>query len=58
MPRWKRWGACTLAGLTLSGILPAVACAALTAVCDTVGWWLMLPLLAAEFAIIWRAIFR
>lgn len=58
MPRWKRWGVYALAGLTFSGILPMGACAALTTVCDAVGWWLLLPLLAAECAFIWRVIFR
>ena len=58
MPRWKRWGIYALAGLTFSGILPMAACAALTAICDAVGWWLLLPLTAAECAFIWRVIFR
>lgn len=58
MPLWKRWGVYALAGLTLSGILPMAACAALTTICDSVGWWLLLPLIAAECAFIWRVIFR
>uniref|UniRef100_UPI00359C304D hypothetical protein n=1 Tax=Collinsella bouchesdurhonensis TaxID=1907654 RepID=UPI00359C304D len=58
MPRWKRWGVYALAGLTFSGILPMAACAVLTTVCDAVGWWLLLPLIAAECTFIWRVIFR
>ena len=58
MPRWKRWGVYALAGLTFSGILPMAACVALTTICDAVGWWLLLPLVAAECAFFWRVIFR
>ena len=58
MPRWKRWGIYALAGLTFSGILPMALATALIEVCDAVGWWLLLPLVAAECAFFWRVIFR
>lgn len=58
MPRWRRWGIYALAGLTFSGILPMALATALIEVCDAVGWWLLLPLVAAECAFIWRVIFR
>lgn len=50
LPRWKRWGLCALATLTITGILPMLACAALFAVCDVVGWWLPLAALGAMAA--------
>ena len=58
MPRWKRWSVYALAGLTFSGILPMAAAGLLFAACDAVGWWLLLPLAAAECAFIWQVIFR
>lgn len=58
LPRWKRWGIYALAGLAFSGILPMALATALIEVCDAVGWWLLLPLVAAECAFIWRVIFR
>lgn len=50
LPRWKRWGLCALATLTITGILPMLACAAIFAVCDVVGWWLPLAVLGAMAA--------
>ena len=58
MPRWKRWGLYALMALTMSGVLPMLAAGLLIEVCDAVGWWLLLPLIAAECAFIWRVIFR
>lgn len=40
LPRWKRWGLCAIATLTITGILPTLMIAGLFAVCDLVGWWL------------------
>lgn len=56
LPRWKRWGFGLFAALLLSGILPALGACLLEAVCEVVGWWLLLPLLAAELYAIWRVI--
>ena len=50
LPRWKRWGLCAIATMTLTGVLPMLACAALFAVCDVVGWWLPLAALGAMAA--------
>lgn len=50
LPRWKRWGLCALATLTITGILPMLACAAIFAVCEVVGWWLPLAALGAMAA--------
>lgn len=58
MPRWKRWGIYALCALIMTGVLPMLAAGLLIEVCDAVGWWLLLPLIAAECAFIWRAIFR
>ena len=58
MPRWKRWGIYALGALIMTGVLPMLAAGLLIEVCDAVGWWLLLPLIAAECAFIWRAIFR
>lgn len=58
LTRWKRWGIYALAGLAFSGILPMALATALIEVCDAVGWWLLLPLVAAECAFFWRVIFR
>lgn len=54
MPRWKRWGLYALAALTMSGIIPALACNALLWLCETVGWWLLVPL----YVVVWRALWR
>ena len=58
MPRWKRWGIYAFGVLIMTGVLPMLAAGLLIEVCDAVGWWLLLPLIAAECAFIWRAIFR
>ena len=50
LPRWKRWGLCAIAAMTITGVLPMLACAALFAVCDVVGWWLPLAALGAMAA--------
>ena len=54
LPRWKRWGACILGGLTISGILPMAAAGLLIELCDLVGWWLLVPL----YIVIGRAVWR
>lgn len=54
MPRWKRWGLYALAALTMSGIIPALACNALLWLCESVGWWLLVPL----YVVVWRALWR
>ena len=54
MPRWKRWGLYALAALTMSGIIPAIACNALLLLCETVGWWLLVPLYVVAGRALWR----
>lgn len=54
MPRWKRWGLYALAALTMSGIIPALACNALLWLCESVGWWLLIPI----YVVVWRALWR
>lgn len=54
MPRWKRWGLYALAALTMSGIIPALACNALLWLCETVGWWLLVPLYVVVGRALWR----
>lgn len=56
MPRWKRWGLYALAALTMSGIIPALACNALLWLCETVGWWLLVPLYVVVGRALWRVI--
>lgn len=54
MPRWKRWGLYALAALTMSGIIPALACNALILLCESVGWWLLVPLYVVVGRALWR----
>ena len=54
MPRWKRWGLYALAALTMSGIIPALACNALLWLCESVGWWLLVPLYVVVGRAFWR----
>lgn len=56
MPRWRRWGLYAIGALTMSGILPALACSALLWLCDTLGWWLLVPLCIAIGRALWRAV--
>lgn len=56
MPRWKRWGLYALAALTMSGIIPALACNALFWLCESVGWWLLVPLYVVVGRALWRVI--
>lgn len=44
--------------LTLSGILPALACNAIIGVCETWGCWLILPIFGIPAAVAWRVITR
>lgn len=54
MPRWQRWGLYALAALTMSGIIPALACNALLWLCESVGWWLLVPLYVVVGCALWR----
>lgn len=54
MPRYQRWGLYALAALTMSGIIPALACNALLWLCESVGWWLLIPI----YVVVWRALWR
>lgn len=54
MPRWQRWGLYALAALTMSGIIPALACNALLWLCESVGWWLLVPLYVVVGRALWR----
>lgn len=54
MPRWKRWGLYALAALTMSGIIPTLACSALLWLCESVGWWLLVPLYVVVGRALWR----
>ena len=56
MPRWKRWGLYALAALTMSGIIPALACNALLWLCESVGWWLLIPIYVVVGRALWRVI--
>ena len=56
MPRWKRWGLYALAALTMSGIIPALACNALLWLCESVGWWLLVPLYVVVGRVLWSVI--
>lgn len=58
LPRWQRWGVYAFGALTLSGILPMAAAGLLIELCDAFGWWLLIPMFAAEAAVIWRVVFR
>lgn len=44
--------------LTLSGILPALACNAVIGACETWGYWLILPIFGIPAAVAWRVITR
>lgn len=54
MPRWQRWGLYALAALTMSGIIPALACNALLWLCESVGWWLLIPIYVVVGRALWR----
>lgn len=54
MPRCQRWGLYALAALTMSGIIPALACNALLWLCESVGWWLLVPLYVVVGRALWR----
>lgn len=54
MPRYQRWGLYALAALTMSGIIPALACNALLWLCESVGWWLLVPLYVVVGRALWR----
>lgn len=54
MPRWQRLGLYTLAALTMSGIIPALACNALLWLCESVGWWLLIPIYVVVGRALWR----
>ena len=56
MPRWKRWGLYALAALTMSGIIPVLACNALIWLCESMGWWLLIPLYIVIGRAVWRVI--
>ena len=54
MPRWQRWGLYALAALTMLGIIPALACNALLWLCESVGWWLLIPIYVVVGRALWR----
>lgn len=54
MPRWQRWGLYALVALTMSGIIPALACNALLWLCESVGWWLLIPIYVVVGRALWR----
>lgn len=43
-----------IAALTMSGIIPALACNALLWLCESVGWWLLVPLYVVVGRALWR----
>lgn len=55
--RWRDWFLAVFIVLSVSGILPALACAALGALFDVIGWWPvyvgLAALLAAFFRWVW-----
>lgn len=54
MPRYRRWGLYALAFLTMSGIIPALACNALLCLCESVGWCVLIPLCIVVGRAFWR----
>ena len=54
LPRPARAALLAVAALTVTGILPMALCALLTAVCDVVGYWLLVPLFVAVLGALWR----
>lgn len=54
MPRYRRWGLYAVAALTMLGIIPALACNALLWLCESVGWWLLVPLYVVVGRALWR----
>lgn len=54
MPRWKRWGFRAFCVLLFSGVLPMAAASLLIALCDLVGWWLLIPLYIVAGRALWR----
>nr|DAT10616.1 MAG TPA: hypothetical protein [Caudoviricetes sp.] len=52
----QRWGLYALAALTMSGIIPALACNALIWLCESMGWWLLIPLYIVIGRAVWRVI--
>lgn len=56
LPAPLRWAVYVLLALTMTGIIPALLVWALEALCAAVGSWPVWLLLAAEAALIWRAI--
>lgn len=58
MPRWKRWGLYALLALTMSGVLPMLACGLLEMLCDAVGWWVLIPLYIVVGRVVWRVMWE
>lgn len=44
--------------LAFTGILPALACNAIIGVCETWGYWLILPIFGIPAAVAWRVVTR
>lgn len=56
LPRPARAALLAVAALTVTGILPMALCALLMAVCDAVGYWLLVPLFVAALCALWRVV--
>lgn len=55
-PAPLRWAIDALLVLTMTGVLPALLCWGLVALCEAVGWWPVAALLALEFAYVLRVV--
>lgn len=56
MPVPLRWAIDALLVLTMTGVVPALLCWGLVALCEAVGWWPVAALLALEFAYVLGAV--
>lgn len=56
LPRPARWAVYTILALTFTGIIPTLACAALEAACNALGWWLLIPIYALLFVLVKRSL--
>lgn len=54
----RDWLVAVLFALSMSGVLPMLACGLLTMLCEAVGWWPLFLLVAAEFAFFYWTVLR
>lgn len=56
LPAWKRYVLLGTCALSIVGVVPAVLAGALAAVCDTAGYWVLIPLYIALGCVMWRMV--